>query len=365
MKRAVACEALLAHPDFAEPFEICAGASDRQMGAATTQQGRPIVCCSRKLTAPWSNCTVAECELLAAAEALKEFRNVLLGQQTVICTDHKNLAHEVCNTLRMMRWHLLIEEHGPGSEHAKGAHNTVADALSRLDLLPALRTEADPAVLEEPLSRPLAKAFAFAPSENDRVVSVCCKILMREQRADPHVEKLAQTAACSLRAFHGGETKRWQLCTVDDKILVPVSLQERMVEWRHENVRRPGEDHTEGATAQRFAWKGMRRAVRRICSACDACQCAKQKKKKCGKPPPKTAEVAPWDALCADMIGPHEMSRRGKLDLQSWVVAAIDPATGWLEIAEAPGAERADVAASLAEQQWSTRCPWPDKTAMD
>ena len=43
----------------------------------------------------------------------------------------------------------------------------------------------------------------------------------------------------------------------------------------------------------------------------------------------------------------------------------IDPTTGWLEIEEAPGTDCADAAASLAEQQWSTRCPWPNETVMD
>ena len=127
---------------------------------------------------------------------------------------------------------------------------------------------------------------------------------MHEQRADPHIEKLVQTAACSLRTFHGGEAKRRQLCTVDDEISVPASLQECMVEWRHENLCRPGEDRTEGTTAHHFSWKGMRKTVRRICSACDACQCTKRKKKRRGKLPPKMAEATLWDALCADMIGP-------------------------------------------------------------
>ena len=171
--------------------------------------------------------------------------------------------------------------------------------------------------------------------------------------------------AAALASFHGGETKQRQLCAVGDKILVPASLQMRMVEWCHENLCHPGEDRTEDTIVQHFAWKGVRKTARQLCKTCDACQCMKKKKKKHGKPPPKTAEATPWDALCVDMIGPYKTARKRKPDLQSWAVTMIDPATGWFEIAEAPGTERADVAANLVEQQWSTRCPWPDKIVVD
>ena len=229
VKRTAAREASLAHPDFSKPFETFTDSSDAQLGAVIAQEGRPIACCSRKLTAPQLNHTVTERELLAIVETLKEFRNILLGQNVTVYADHKNLACKVHNTPRMMRWRLLIEEHGPVLNCVKGAHNVVADALSRLDLLPALRSEADDTVLDEPPTRPLADAFgaealALTPNEKDRVVPIRYKILMREQRTDPQTQKLAKAAACILRTFHGGETKQRQLCAVGDKILVPASL---------------------------------------------------------------------------------------------------------------------------------------------
>ena len=35
-----------------------------------------------------------------------------------------------------MHWHLILEEYGPEVTYVKGEHNVVADALSRLNLLP-------------------------------------------------------------------------------------------------------------------------------------------------------------------------------------------------------------------------------------
>ena len=43
----------------------------------------------------------------------------------------------------------------------------------------------------------------------------------------------------------------------------------------------------------------------------------------------------------------------------------IDPATGWLEIAEVPGTKRVDVVANIVEQTWLCHYPWPQKVVLD
>ena len=63
---------------------------------------------------------------------------MLWGQKIKIYTDHKNLIQDALglNSDRVYRWRLLLEEYGPEIVHIKGIHNTVADALSRLDYGP-------------------------------------------------------------------------------------------------------------------------------------------------------------------------------------------------------------------------------------
>jgi len=112
-KRIIAKEALLAHPNFNEPFQIHTNASHYQLGAAASQEGKPIAFCSRELNPAQTRCTTTERELLSTVETLKEHRNMLLGQQIEVFTDHKNLVHKHFNTERVMRWRLLLEEFGP------------------------------------------------------------------------------------------------------------------------------------------------------------------------------------------------------------------------------------------------------------
>ena len=74
-----------------------------------------------------------EQELLSIVETLKEFKNILLGQNIIVHTDHKNLLYEKSSSNRVIRWRLLFEEFAPTFLHIAGAKNVVADALSRLD----------------------------------------------------------------------------------------------------------------------------------------------------------------------------------------------------------------------------------------
>ena len=53
-------------------------------------------------------------------ETLKEFRNILLGHQITVYTDHENLTYTFLNTERVMRWRLILKEFGPELKYIKG-----------------------------------------------------------------------------------------------------------------------------------------------------------------------------------------------------------------------------------------------------
>lgn len=112
IKKIASQETLLRHPDFNKLFEIYTDASKAQLGAVISQNGKPIAFYSRKLNSAQLNYTTTERELLAIVETLKEFRNILLGQQIIVWTDHKNLTYKTFNTERVMRWRMIAEQYG-------------------------------------------------------------------------------------------------------------------------------------------------------------------------------------------------------------------------------------------------------------
>jgi hypothetical protein len=71
-------------------------------------------------------------------ETLKEFKGMLWGQRLNVYTDHKNLTRDGLGLIsdRVTRWRILLEEYAPEIIYIKGIHNTVADAISRLDYDP-------------------------------------------------------------------------------------------------------------------------------------------------------------------------------------------------------------------------------------
>src|SRR5688572_2845014 len=133
MKCIITQEKPLAYPDFSKPFDIHTDASLLQLGTCISQDGQPIAFYSQKLNLAQTQYTTTERELLSIVEVLKEFRNILLGQQIYVHTDHENLTYKTFNSDRVMRWRLYIKEYSPDLQYIKGENNVMDDALSRLD----------------------------------------------------------------------------------------------------------------------------------------------------------------------------------------------------------------------------------------
>ena len=102
MKRVMTRETLLAYPNFKQPFHIHTDASLLQLGVCISQNGKPIAFYSQKLNPAQTRYTTTERELLSMGEVLKEFRNILLGQQIHVHTDHKNLMYKMFNSDRVI-----------------------------------------------------------------------------------------------------------------------------------------------------------------------------------------------------------------------------------------------------------------------
>jgi hypothetical protein len=128
----VSQETLLAFPDFEKEFHVYTGASNKQLGAVIMQEGTPLAFYSRKLSSAQTRYTTGEQELLSIVETLKELRDILLGQQAIVHTDHLNILYDKLSNDRITRWRLLLEEYGPKYVHIAGG-GLVADALSRLE----------------------------------------------------------------------------------------------------------------------------------------------------------------------------------------------------------------------------------------
>jgi hypothetical protein len=358
IKKVIGKEVLLAYPNFNKPFEIYTDASHLQLGSVISQDGKPIAFYSRKLTDAQTRYTTTERELLAIVETLKEYRNIMLGQQITVWTDHKNLTCKNITTERVMRWRLLLEEYGPDIKYIQGSKNIVADALSRLDLedettekhanetqafesfyvakaLSRLETDCDFDEFEEHTvtDTELAEYYGMDDLPKD-TFPLTYKILDKYQRKDKEILNKLKKKTYHANDFHGGGTTRMLICR-NDKIVVPKVLQQYVLHWYHTYLLHPGMVRTEETIRQHLYWPDMQDHVRQYIKVCDTCQRFKKQKKKYGHLPVKEAESVPWEKLCVDLIGPYTIKRENnKEPLVLKAVTMIDPATGWFEVVE-------------------------------
>jgi hypothetical protein len=297
--------------------------------------------------------TVTEKELLSIVATLKEFRNILLGQQITVFADHKNLTHRNFNAKRVMRWRLVLEEFGPDLQYIKGERNVVTDALSRLEI----DDEQEIFNISEcfgyddddlpPSSFPLRhKDIAKAQLDNSALLL-----------------KLRTNKDFSEATFRGGDKEHKLICH-NGKIASPPSSQQKTTDWCHEILCHPGTTKTEATIRQHFDWKGLRTMVIDTCKKCQLCQKAKLTNQKYGKLPAKLAEENPWDTLCGNLIGPCKIERKSKKNLKLWCLTMIDPATGWFEMEQISNKTAAEVA-DICETTWFTKHPLPQRITLD
>ena len=260
------------------------------------------------------NYTTTEKELLSIVATVKEFRNILLGQQITVFTDHKNLTYKNFNTERVMRWRLVLEEFGPDLQCIKGERNVVADALSRLE------------IDDEPEIFNISECFGY--DDDDLPPSsfpLRYKDIAKAQLDNPALLlKLKTNKDFSEATFRGGDEEHKLTCH-NGKMASPPSSQQKTMDWCHETLCHPGTTRTEAAIRQHFDWKGLRTMVIATCKKCQLCQKAKLTNQKYGKLPAKLAEENPWDTLCVDLMGPCKIERKGKKDPKLWCLTADRP----------------------------------------
>ncbi len=371
MKRIIAKETLLAYPDFSKPFEIHTDASHMQLGTVVLQGGKPIAFYSRKLNPAQTRYTTTERELLSIVETLKEFRNILLGHEIVVYTDHKNLTYKNFNTKRVMHWRLILEEFGLTLRYIKGTQNVVADALSHLEkenrvahTLCSMDILSDAEYKKQYAEAPSEEFFAFDDEDHPESFPLTYAKIAAKQHDDAQLQKQYVTSDKFRKEDFRQGDKTVNLITREGKICVPRGLQRHAADWYYGLLMHPGEKRMQLTLGQHFYWKNMAKTVKSVCSRCAVCQLAKPKQQKLGIIPPKeNAEIVPWETLCIDLIGPYTFGE-GEKRITLHCLTMIDPATGWFEIVEIPN-KRADYIANILEMTWLNRYPWPSTVIAD
>ena len=80
----------------------------------------------------------------------------------------------------------------------------------------------------------------------------------------------------------------------NDKIVIPKTLQQRVVEWYHWHLCHPGETCTENTIHLHYWWDKLRDTVHNVCNKCHTCQMTKKTFQKYGHLPEKLSLIHIW-----------------------------------------------------------------------
>jgi len=369
VKTTIAKDVVLAYPDYTKVFEVYTDASSTQLGSVITQSNRPLAFFSRKLSETQRKYSVTEIELLAIVETLKEFKGMLWGQQIVVYTDHKNLIQDALGLTsdRVYRWRLILEEYGPEIVYIKGIHNTVADAISRLDFSPTPQPTKNEecqnwmtftkcwCAIEHTHNNStsnheesMTHVFANSSDEGEIYPLTVTEIAVA-QRKDKALKQLKFSEKYDLLLIEDTHV----LCK-DGKMVIPKSLQHRAVSWYHHYLQHPGHSRLEETMRAAMDWKGMRTTIRSYVKKCRSCQTNKRRKLKYGKLPTKIAITTPWEALCVDLVGPYTLKGKDGTQIDFMCLTMIDPASSWFEIVELPVLETLNTPTAISRKGTKT-----------
>lgn len=145
------CEASVAALDDRLPLEVETDASATTLAATLSQNGRPVAFFSRTLSKTERLHPAVEREACAIIEAIRKWRQILIGRHFKIITDQQAVSFmfkrdhgsRIKND-KIMRWRLELTDYQYDIQYRPGKDNLSADALSR-----ACSTSVNPASLEE------------------------------------------------------------------------------------------------------------------------------------------------------------------------------------------------------------------------
>jgi hypothetical protein len=271
----------LRHFDNSKEVYVTTDASLKGLGAWIGQKDdseevRPVLCASKKLSPTQQRYSAHKRELLALKWGINKFRHYLLGRKFIARVDHRPLIYLMKNERSRLidGWMDLLMSYHFITEYLPGENNVIADMLSR-----SFDTD-DPEVVVR------------ATTVLDEVDSEEAKLLWEADRRGKVVPPVEERLGI-IEKIH--------------------TLGHFSVGTMYAKIEEDG-----------YWWPGLRKQLRQFVNTC--IDCLRYDVKTAGYHPAKTISADhPWDHVEIDLIGPMPES----IDGFNWILDIIDVCTSY------------------------------------
>lgn len=277
LKEAISRPVLLKYFDISKPTTIETDASQYGLGSCLLQDGQPVVYASRSLTSAEENYSQIEKEMLAICFACKRFHQYIYGATVDVKTDHRPLEIIFKKPLakvpsRLQRMLLQLQRYTLVVRYVPGSQLHVADALSRAYLKDG-SMDGSPAADEVMIhtlasTRPVSAVKWQAVKEatdKDPTLTVVRRYVKEQWPKKPNVPMNVQPYW--IRRDHILEEDG--VLFVNDRIVVPVSLQSEMLNVIHES--HLGIEKMKSRARPVLFWPGMNSDIEEVAKGCATC----------------------------------------------------------------------------------------------
>ncbi|GJS67859.1 ty3-gypsy retrotransposon protein [Tanacetum coccineum] len=288
----------LALPNFTKPFDVTTDASGMAIGAVLSQDNKPIAFFSKKLCHTMQGQSTYTKEFYAITEAVKKWRQYLLGRRFRIYTDHHSLKHILTQTIQtpeQQKWVTKLLGYDFEVLYKPGRENTVADALSRVDI-PSM----------------LAISYPTAPWLDD---------IRSYYSTNPQGIEFAASITADPTVFPNHVFRDGLVFIAGKLFIPPIShIREQLLTEFHSSFigGHAGINATVKRLSGTFTWLGLKKDVAQFVKSCTVCQAIKHPNHKpYGLLQPLPTPSQPWHDISMDFITQLPPSK-GKVCI--WVI---------------------------------------------
>lgn len=276
IKRLVTTAPVLSYYNPEESLEVQCDASQKGLGAALLQKGKPVAYASRALTETEQRYATIEKETLAVIFALEKFNHYTYGRFVTVRSDHKPLESILkksitCASPRLQRMIMRLQKYNFKVNYEQGKHMYLADTLSRAYLASTKHPSGTEFEVVNnasclPMSSERIQEIRNA-TERDENLQVLKQVILQgwpEDRKDlPEQAKPYFSTRDELTVQDG-------LIFRGERVVIPQSL-------RHDMKQRIHSSHLGIGSCLRRArealfWPGMSSEIKELITSCEICR---------------------------------------------------------------------------------------------